>query len=77
MDITSGLIAIGAGLAIGGGAMGTGIGQGNALRGALEAMGRNPEVAPLIRSNMFIAAGLAETSAIYGLLIAGVLISKM
>ena len=77
MDITSGLLAIGAGLAIGGAGLGTGVGQGSALRGALEAMGRNPEAAPLIRSNMFIAAGIAETSAIYGLLIAFTLIAKM
>ena len=73
----TGLIAIAAGLSIGLAAAGTGIGQGMLLKGALEAMGRNPEAAPLIRSNMFVAAGIAETAAIYGLLIAFTLISKM
>jgi F-type H+-transporting ATPase subunit c len=73
----TGLLAVGAGLSIGLAGLGVGLGQGILLKGALEAMGRNPEAAPLIRSNMFVAAGIAETAAIYGLLIAFTLISKM
>lgn len=76
-DIMNGLIAIGMGLAIGGGAIGAGIGQGNALRGALEGMARNPEMTGTLRTNMFIAAGLTETQSLYGLLVVFVLLAQM
>ena len=62
--------AIGAALAIGLGAIGTGIGIGLAVRGALEALGRNPEAAGDIRTTMIIGAALAEAVAIYAFVIA-------
>lgn len=77
MDITSGLIAIGAGLAVGLTGIGTGNGQGQVVAAALQGMARNPEMESKLRTNMFIGAGLCETSVIYGLVIAIVLISKM
>lgn len=77
MDITSGLIAIGAGLAVGLAGIGSGNGQGILVGKALEGMARNPEMEPKLRTNMFIGAGITETAVIYGLVIAIVLISKM
>jgi F-type H+-transporting ATPase subunit c len=61
---------IGAGIAIGIGGIGPGIGIGFAVRGALEALGRNPEAAGDIRTTMIIGAGLAEAVAIYAFVIA-------
>ena len=62
--------AIGAALAIGIGGLGPGLGIGNAVRGAMEALGRNPEAAGDIRTTMIIGAALAEAVAIYAFVIA-------
>lgn len=70
----NGLLAIGAGLAVGLAGIGTGLGQGLAAKGALEAIGRNPEAESKIKSNMFIGLGITESAAIYGLLIAFLII---
>jgi F-type H+-transporting ATPase subunit c len=69
MDIARGLVAIGAGLAVLTGMM-TGIGQGYAAGKAVEAVGRNPEAETKIRSMLILGAAIAETCAIYGLLVA-------
>lgn len=61
---------IGAAIAIGLGAIGPGIGIGFAVRGAMEALGRNPEAAGEIRTTMIIGAALAEAVAIYAFVIA-------
>ncbi|HHX53069.1 MAG TPA: ATP synthase F0 subunit C [Erysipelothrix sp.] len=68
-----GLIAIGAGLAVMTGMM-TGIGQGYVAGKAVEAVGKNPEAEGKIRNMLILGAGIAETCAIYGLLIAFLLI---
>ena len=73
MDINQGLIAIGAGIAVLTGIM-TGMGQGFAAGKAVEAVGKNPEAESKIRSMLILGAGIAETCAIYGLLIAFLLI---
>ncbi|NLC06270.1 MAG: F0F1 ATP synthase subunit C [Erysipelothrix sp.] len=73
MDIGRGLVAIGAGLAVMTGMM-TGIGQGLAAAAAVEAVGRNPEAESKIRSMLILGAAIAETCAIYGMLIAFLLI---
>jgi F-type H+-transporting ATPase subunit c len=62
--------AIGSALAIGLGALGPGIGLGMAVRGAMEALGRNPEAAGDIRTTLIIGAALAEAVAIYAFVIA-------
>lgn len=49
---------------------GAAVGQGYLVGKALEAMGRNPEVADRIFPMMILGAALAETSAIYALIIA-------
>ncbi|WP_338970010.1 F0F1 ATP synthase subunit C [Spiroplasma endosymbiont of Labia minor] len=68
-----GLKLLGAGVAIVG-ALGAGIGQGAAGQGACMAIGRNPEAASKITSTMIIAAGIAESGAIYALVVAILLI---
>lgn len=73
MDITKGLIAIGAGLAVCAG-MGTGIGEGNVAAHACDAIGKNPEAEGKIRSTMILGIALSETCAIYGLLVSILLI---
>lgn len=60
----------GAGLAIGIGAIGPGVGIGLAVKGAMEALGRNPEAEGAIRTTMIIGAALAEAVAIYAFVIA-------
>lgn len=73
MDLARGLVAIGAGLAIMTG-MWTGIGQGLAASKAVEAVGKNPEAVGEIRSTLILGCALAETCAIYGMLISILLI---
>ncbi|HBY97641.1 MAG: ATP synthase F0 subunit C [Ardenticatenaceae bacterium] len=61
------------GLAIGLGAIGPGIGVGLVMLGALQAIGRNPEAAPEIRTNMILGIAFAESIAIYALVVALIL----
>lgn len=61
---------IGSGIAMGMGAIGPGIGVGLAVKGALEAMGRNPEATGEIRTTMILGAALAEAVAIYAFVMA-------
>jgi F-type H+-transporting ATPase subunit c len=56
---------IGAGIAV----LGAGIGIGKLAASALEAMGRQPEAAGIIRTNMIIAAALIEGIAFFALVI--------
>lgn len=70
----NGLIAIGAGLAVGLAGIGTGLGQGMGTKGAVEAIGRNPEAESKIKSSMIVGLGMAETAAIYGFVIAIIMI---
>ena len=60
--------------AIGLGALGPGLGIGLAVRGAMEAIGRNPEAEGAVRTTMIIGAGLAEAVAIYAFVTALILI---
>lgn len=62
--------AIGAGLCMGIGAIGPGIGEGNAVGKALEGMARQPESASLLRTNMILGCGITESTGIYSLVIA-------
>lgn len=67
--IAKGLVAVGAGLAVIAG-IGPGIGEGYAAGKALEAISRNPELEGTIRSNMILGIALSETTGIYGLVVA-------
>lgn len=64
---------IGAGLAAMG-VIGGGVGIGIVVGGAVQAMGRNPDAAPLIQTNMFIGIAFAEAVAIYALAIAFIIL---
>ena len=74
MDITRGLIAIGAGLCMGIGAIGPALGEGNAVGKALEGMARQPEAANNLRTNMILGCAITETTGIYSLVVALLLI---
>jgi F-type H+-transporting ATPase subunit c len=68
MDETSiKLIMMGFTVAIGGGMPALGIGM--LVGKALEAMGRNPEAANEIRTNMILGVAFAEAIAIYSLVV--------
>ncbi len=62
--------AIGSAIAIGIGGLGPAIGIGLAVRGAMDAIGRNPEASGEIRTTMIVGAALAEAVAIYAFVIA-------
>lgn len=65
-DISIGLKAIGAGLAMVG-TLGPGIGIGLMVQGALQAIGRNPDAAGVIQTNMILGVAFTEAVAIYAL----------
>ena len=73
MTTGDGLVAIAAALAVMTGLFST-LGQGFAAAKAVEAVGKNPEAETEIRVMLMLGAGIAETAAIYGLLIAFLLI---
>ena len=62
--------AIGAGLCMGVGAIGPAIGEGNAVSKALEGMARQPEAVGDLRTTMIMGCAITETTGIYALLIA-------
>jgi len=70
------LIAIGAGIAVLAG-LGAGLGIGIATSGASQAIGRQPEAAGKIMPIFFLGVALAESTAIYGLVIAILLVTKL
>ena len=73
VSIGKGLVAIAAALSVMTGIFST-LGQGYAAAKAVEAVGKNPEANNEIRTMLIVGAGIAETAAIYGLLIAFILI---
>ncbi len=68
--LAKGLIAIGAGLCMGIGAIGPAVGEGNAVGKALESMARQPEVTGTLRTNMILGCAITETTGIYSLVVA-------
>jgi F-type H+-transporting ATPase subunit c len=69
-------IAIGAGIAVFTG-IGAGIGIGIATSGFAQAVARQPEASGKITPLFFVGAALAESTAIYGLVTAILLIAKL
>jgi F-type H+-transporting ATPase subunit c len=65
---------IGAGIAVGLGVIGPGIGIGILGAGAMSAIGRNPEAAGAITTNMILAIAFAEALGIYSLIVAVILL---
>ena len=74
MDIATAIreaaVAIGAGLCMGIGAIGPAFGKGNAVGKALEGMARQPEAAGTLRTNMILGCAITESTGIYSLVIA-------
>ena len=66
---TTGMVYIGIGLmAIG--MAGSGIGEGLVCAKTVESMGRNPDMYGKLRTSMILGCALTETTAIYSLLVA-------
>jgi F-type H+-transporting ATPase subunit c len=68
------LTALGAGLSIGLGAIGAGVGQGIAVGKTQEAMARQPEMSGKLQVNMFIGLAIIESLAIYALVVSLILL---
>ena len=62
--------AIGAGICMGIGAIGPGVVEGTAVAHALDGMARQPEATGTLRTNMILGCAIAETTGIYSLIIA-------
>jgi F-type H+-transporting ATPase subunit c len=63
-----------AGFGVGIAAFGTGIGQGMAVRGAVEGIARNPESSGKVTVTMLIGLAMIESLCIYALVVALILI---
>lgn len=61
---------IGTGLVMGLGALGPALGEGNIGSKAMEAMARQPEMVGTITTRMILADAITETTGLYALLIA-------
>ena len=64
------MAVLAAGLCMGIGSIGPALGEGNAVSHALEGMARQPEAAGTLRSTMIMGCAIAETTGIYSLIIA-------
>ncbi|MBQ4055159.1 MAG: ATP synthase F0 subunit C [Clostridia bacterium] len=73
IGIILGCCALGAGCAMIAG-IGPGIGEGNAVAKACEAIGRQPEAKGSVTSSMLMGCAIAETTGLYALVIAILLI---
>jgi F-type H+-transporting ATPase subunit c len=73
-DTVHSMKLIAAGLAIGLGGIGPGIGLGIGTWGAVQAIGRNPDAEGPVRTMAILGLGFAEAVAIYALVVALVII---
>ena len=73
IGITLGCCALGAGAAMTAG-IAPGIGEGNAVAAACEAIGRQPECKGSVTTTMLMGCAVAETTGLYALVIAILLI---
>ena len=74
IGIMLGCCALGAGICMGIGAIGPGVGEGQAVAYACEAIGRQPEAKSDVTSTMIMGCAIAESTGIYSLVIAILLI---
>ena len=75
-DIIKAGALIGAGICMGFGAIGPGIGDGFAAGKACEAIGRSPEEAGLLTRTMLIGQAVSESTGIYALVIAFIMLFR-
>lgn len=76
-DIKTMVACISAGLAMGLGTMGPGLGEGIAAAKASEGVARNPEAAGLITRTMIIGQAVTESVSIYALVVAAIILFVM
>ena len=69
-DIVKAAAFLGAGIAMGIGAIGPGVGEGIVGGKACEAIGKNPQEAGLLTRTMLVAQAVSESTGIYSLVIA-------
>jgi F-type H+-transporting ATPase subunit c len=69
-DLVRAAAFVGAGIAMGLGAIGPGVGEGYAAGRACEAIGKKPEEAGLITRTMLVGQAVSESTGIYSLVIA-------
>lgn len=69
-----GLKFLAAGICMGLGAIGPGIGEGIVSARAMEAIGRNPEIADSIFPKMIVSMAICESTGIYSLVVALILL---
>ena len=74
VDIIRAAALLGAGIAMGFGAIGPGIGEGYAAGRACEGISKRPEEAGLLTRTMLIGQAVSETTGIYSLVIALIMI---
>lgn len=70
-------LALSAPLSVGLAALGSGLGLGNAVSGAMKAIGRQPEASGKILTSMIIGAALIEALTIYALIVFFIVLEKM
>lgn len=73
-DIVRAAALMGAGVSMGLGAIGPGVGEGFAAGKACEAIGRNPREAGLLTRTMLVGQAVSESTGIYSLVVALLLI---
>ena len=73
-DIIRAAALLGAGIAMGFGAIGPGIGEGYAAGRACEGISKRPDEAGLLTRTMLIGQAVSETTGIYSLVIALIMI---
>jgi F-type H+-transporting ATPase subunit c len=73
-EIVRAAALMGAGISMGLGAIGPGVGEGFAAGKACEAIGRNPREAGLLTRTMLVGQAVSESTGIYSLVIALLLI---
>jgi F-type H+-transporting ATPase subunit c len=73
-DLVRAAAMLGAGIAMGIGAFGPGLGEGIAAAKACEAIGRNPREAGLLTRTMLVGQAVSESTGIYSLVVALLLI---
>ena len=78
MELAIGIIlgscALAAGVCMGVGSLGPALGEGNAVSKACESIGRQPESQSAVTSTMIMGCAITETTGIYALVIAILLI---
>jgi F-type H+-transporting ATPase subunit c len=70
VDLIQAAAYLGAGMAMGLGAIGPGVGEGLVGAKACEAIGRNPQQAALLTRTMLVGQAVSESTGIYSLVVA-------